>query len=321
MSPLAFLTAYVLDLILGDPECFPHPVRFMGRVIRRLEIWTRKIASSPRQLKILGSLITALVVIGSYYLTFFFISLGQKIHWAWGSFFSIYLAYTTLATRDLYWETKRVLEALKEGNLGKAREKLSLVVGRDTARLDEPEIIRALLETIAENINDGVIAPLFYLGIGGPPLAMSYKAVNTLDSMLGYKHEKFLHLGWASAKLDDLANFIPARISGLIIILSALFLGKPWREALKIMGRDHKNHDSPNSGWPEAALAGALGLQFGGINYYFGQPRRKPFIGEGKREFHLNHVAEAWKILFLSSFLMFIFLFFTLGAIKGLLFL
>lgn len=309
MSPLVFLSAYCLDLILGDPEHFPHPVRLMGRIISWLEIWARKVASRPRQLRILGLLITAIVVIGTYLGTSFALLLAFKIYWGMGLVFSVYLAYTTLATRDLYIETKRVFAALQREDLPQARQKLSLVVGRDTVHLDKPEIIRALLETIAENINDGVIAPLFYLSFGGPPLAMSYKAINTLDSMLGYKQEKFWHLGWAAAKLDDLVNFIPARISGLIIILAAAFLGKSWRDAYKVMWRDQRNHDSPNSGWPEAAMAGALGFQFGGINFYFGMPSRKPFIGEGKKEFHLTHIPEAWKILYLSSFLMFIFLF------------
>lgn len=314
------LLAYFLDLILGDPEWLPHPVRLLGKIISTLEKWARRAASTPQKLKILGLFLTALLVTGTYYLTFFSIILVSQIYWILGLFFSVYLAYTTIATKDLYLETKRVFKALQEGNLPQARQKLSLVVGRDTAHLDEPEIVRALLETIAENINDGISAPLFYLSIGGPPLAMGYKAINTLDSMWGYKHEKFLHLGWAAAKLDDLANFIPARISGLIIILSAAFLGKPWRKAYQIMGRDHKHHDSPNSGWPEAAMAGALDLQFGGVNYYFGQPSRKPFIGERKKEFHLNHVQEAWKVLYFSSFLMFIFLFSILCWTKGLLF-
>jgi len=321
LSPLVFLLAYCLDLILGDPEWLPHPIRLIGKVISRLEIWARKIGSPPRQLKLLGIFVAAIVVIETYLLTSLALILVSKIYGGGELVLAVYLAYTTLATKDLYIETKRVFEALREGNLSQARQKLSLVVGRDTAHLNEPEIIRALLETIAENINDGIIAPLFYLGLGGPSLGMTYKAINTLDSMLGYKHEKFLHLGWASAKLDDLANFIPARISGLIIILSAAFLGKPWREAYKIMWRDHKNHDSPNSGWPEAAMAGALGLRFGGVNYYFGEPSPKPFIGEGKKEYELNNVPEAWKILYLSSFLTFIFIFSVLCWIKGFLFL
>ncbi|MGB9697970.1 MAG: adenosylcobinamide-phosphate synthase CbiB [Thermodesulfobacteriota bacterium] len=314
---MVFLLAYCLDLILGDPEWLPHPVRLIGKVISQLETWARKIASKPRQLKILGVFMVALVVMGTYIFTSFALFLTAKIYWAWGLILAVYLAYTTLATKDLYIETRRVFEALQEGNLPQARQKLSLVVGRDTAHLNEPEIVRALLETIAENINDGVIAPLFYLGLGGPSLAMTYKAINTLDSMLGYKNEKFLHLGWASAKLDDWANFIPARISGIIIVLSAAFLGKPWREAYKIMGRDHKNHESPNSGWPESAMAGALGLQFGGVNYYFGKPSRKPFIGEQKRAYEINNVLEAWKILYLSSFFMFILLISILCWVKG----
>ncbi len=316
MSPLSFLLAYLLDLIWGDPEWLFHPVRLLGRIIAQLEIWASKVASSSSHLKIFGVLITAIVVWGTFLLCSFLLLLAQKINGAFGWVLSVYLAYTTLATKDLYVETKRVLKALQEGDLAQARQKLSLVVGRDTAHLKEPEIIRALLETIAENINDGVIAPLFYLALGGPPLAMTYKAINTLDSMLGYKHGKFLHLGWAAAKLDDWANFLPARISGLVIVLAAALLRKPWREAYKIMWRDHKNHDSPNSGWPEAALAGALGLRFGGVNFYFGQPKRRPFIGDSKKEWALNNVPEAWKILYLSSFLMFIFLFSILCWIK-----
>jgi adenosylcobinamide-phosphate synthase len=215
---------------------------------------------------------------------------------------SIFLAYTTLATRSLHVETKKVLQALEAGDLERARRELSLLVGRDTAHLDEPEILRALVETIAENISDGVIAPLFYLGLGGPAWAMTYKAINTLDSMVGYKNERYRHIGWASARLDDLANFFPARLAGLMIALSSFILGKSWRDSLTILGRDHGRHESPNSAWPEAAMAGALGVQLGGLNYYFGQPNQKPFIGDPKKNLERGDVREAWEILYLSSF-------------------
>jgi adenosylcobinamide-phosphate synthase len=201
-------------------------------------------------------------------------------------------------------ETRKVFRALEGGNLPRAREELAFLVGRDTAHLDEPEMLRALVETIAENTSDGVIAPLFYLGLGGPPLALTYKAVNTLDSMVGYKNEHYRNLGWASARLDDAANFIPARLSGLIIVLSSFLLRRPWRNSLGILWRDRRKHESPNSAWPEAAMAGALGVQLGGLNSYFGQPSRKPFIGDRKKEIDLTDVRESWKILYLSSFCM-----------------
>jgi adenosylcobinamide-phosphate synthase len=226
------------------------------------------------------------------------------LSWAAGLAGSIFLAYTTLATRNLHVETRKVLRALEGGDLTQARRELSFLVGRDTAHLNEPEILRALVETIAENISDGVIAPLFYLGLGGPAWAMTYKAINTLDSTVGYKNERFQHLGWASARLDDVANFLPARISGGIIVLSSLILGKGWKDSLKILGRDHANHQSPNSAWPEAAMAGALGVQLGGLNDYFGRPNLKPFIGDRKRNIERRDVREGWKILYLSSFFM-----------------
>jgi adenosylcobinamide-phosphate synthase len=178
------------------------------------------------------------------------------------------------------------------------------LVGRDTAHLDEPEILRALVETIAENLSDGVLAPLFYLGLGGPPWAMTYKAINTLDSMVGYKNERHRDIGWASAKLDDAANFIPARLSGFLIAFSALLLANSWRDSLRILWRDRRNHESPNSAWPEGAMAGALGVRLGGLNYYFGQPSVKPFIGDQKKDLELRDVEGAWKILYLSSFWM-----------------
>lgn len=235
-----------------------------------------------------------------------------SIRWAadWsrpaGLALSAFLAYTTLAARDLHVETRKVLRALEAKDLAGARRELSFLVGRDTAQLDEPEILRALVETIAENISDGVIAPFFYLGLGGPALAMTYKAVNTLDSMVGYKNERLRHIGWASAKLDDAANFLPARLSGLLIALAALVLGKSWRESLRVLRRDRRKHESPNSAWPEAAMAGALGLRLGGLNSYFGEPGRKPFIGDPRKTFDPGDVRAAWKILYLSSFLMLI---------------
>jgi len=304
MPPIALISAYLLDLAVGDPQRFPHPVRLMGRLIAWLEKIFRNLGSSPSWLKLSGVLLVLVVCGGAFLVTAFLIHWAGSFYWPAGLVLSVVLAYTTLATRDLQVETKKVLQALEAGDLTRARRELSFLVGRDTAHLDEPEILRALIETIAENISDGIMAPLFYLGLGGASWAMAYKGINTLDSMVGYKTERFRHIGWASAKLDDAANFIPARLSGLMIILSSFILGKSWRDSLGILLRDHGNHESPNSAWPEAAMAGALGTQLGGLNYYFGQPHQRPFIGDRKKNPERRDVREAWKISYLSSFWM-----------------
>ncbi len=304
MSPFVLISAYLLDLLLGDPQWFPHPVRFIGRLILWLENSFRRLGDSPRWLRVSGIFMVLIVCGSTFWVTCVLIHWTGHFFWAAGFACSIFFSYATLATRDLHVETRRVLQALEAGDFACARKELSFLVGRDTAHLDKPEILRALVETIAENISDGVIAPLFYLGLGGPPWAMTYKAINTLDSMVGYKNERYRNIGWASAKLDDAANFIPARLSGFIIVFSALLLRKPWRDALGILGRDRRKHESPNSAWPEAAMAGTLGVQLGGLNYYFGQRSQKPFIGGRKKELDPADVRQAWKILYLSSFCM-----------------
>jgi len=314
LTPITLISVYVLDLILGDPHWFPHPVRLIGRLILWLENFFRRPGASALWLKFSGIFLALIICASTFSVTFFL------IHWA-GNFSgyagvacSIFLGYTALATRDLHVETRKVLRALAGGNIPRAREELAFLVGRDTAHLDEPEILRALVETIAENTSDGVIAPLFYLGLGGPPLALTYKAINTLDSMVGYKNERYRNLGWASAKLDDAANFIPARLSGLLIVLSSFLLRKPRRNSLGILWRDRRKHESPNSAWPEAAMAGALGVQLGGLNYYSGQPSPKPFIGDRQKDIDLKDVRESWKILYLSSFCMLLFSLFLTWA-------
>ncbi len=304
MPALAFFSAYLLDLLLGDPQWFPHPVRLIGKMIAALEKLLRALGSSPRWLKFSGVLLAFSVCGATFLAAASLIRWAAHFHVFAGAALWILLAYTTLASRDLHVETRKVLRSLEAGDLARARRELSFLVGRDTANMDEPEIIRALLETIAENISDGIVAPFFYLGLGGSPWALAYKAVNTLDSMVGYRNEKYRHIGWASARLDDAANFIPARISGFLIVLSSLVLGKSWRSSLKILLRDRGKHESPNSAWPEAAMAGALGIQFGGLNYYFGLPHRKPLLGDGDKGLERGDVREAWKILYVSSFLM-----------------
>ncbi|MDA3833674.1 MAG: adenosylcobinamide-phosphate synthase CbiB, partial [Spirochaetales bacterium] len=221
-----------------------------------------------------------------------------------GVIITVLLASLTLATRSLYAESKIVLNALNRGNIEEARKNLSMIVGRDTENLDEKEILRAVIETVSENLSDGIVAPMFYLALGGLPLAMTYKAVNTLDSVVGYKDAKHMDIGCFSAKMDDVLNWIPARITGFIIVIASFILRFKWRDSWKIMRRDGQNHSSPNSGIPEAAVAGSLGIQVGGENRYFGEIVKKPTIGDKIKEIDKRDIKKAWVIMFSSSLLM-----------------
>ena len=211
------------------------------------------------------------------------------------------LIYTTLATKCLKDESVKIYKVLKTGDLEKSRIQLSYIVGRDTTNLNEKEIVRATVETVAENTVDGIIAPLFYGFIGGAPLAMAYKAVNTLDSTVGYKNDKYYYLGFASAKIDDIANYIPARLGVILLSLGSLFAGFNFKDALKIGIRDRKNHKSPNCAFSEGAVAGALGIQLGGTNVYFGKEVYKPTIGDKTREIEIEDIVRTNKIMYSSS--------------------
>jgi len=221
-----------------------------------------------------------------------------------GVIITVLLASLTLATKSLYNESKVVLNALNRGDIEEARKSLSMIVGRDTDSLDEKEICRAVIETVSENLSDGIIAPMFYLAIGGVPLAMAYKAINTLDSMVGYNNERYADIGWFSAKMDDIWNWIPARLTGFIIILAAFILRLNWMDSWRVMRRDGRNHSSPNSGIPEAAAAGAMNIQLGGKIQYFGKITNKPTIGDRIKETGRDDVKKAWIIMFFSSLLM-----------------
>lgn len=216
----------------------------------------------------------------------------------------IMLGYTSLACGDLFSHVRHILQRLKNKDMEGARKKLSLIVGRDTNDLSEEKIITATIESIAENTNDGIIAPLFYLVLGGPALALGYKAINTLDSMVGYKNERYRYFGWFSAKLDDAANFIPARITGILIAASSFLLGYGFRNSFRIMHRDGQKHLSPNSGIPEAAMAGALGVQLGGPSRYAGKLSAKPYIGEGRNAIQLSLINKARNLTFLAATIM-----------------
>ena len=279
-QPGIILGAVALDLMLGDPRRLPHPVIGIGRFITWAEKFLRRAVPDERLGGIILLIATVGVTTGSAWLV---LRGAYLLHPLAGYITMLLLSWTCLAARSLYDESKLVADALAAGDLTGARQFLSRIVGRDTDQLNEPEIWRALVETVAENTSDGVIAPLLCLMIGGPLLGLAYKAVNTLDSMVGYKNEKYLRFGWASARFDDLANWLPARITGLLMVLVAPLVRSSLPDAWRIMRRDGRNHASPNSGIPEAAAAGALGVRLGGTNLYFGKPVIKPTIGDPLR--------------------------------------
>ncbi|MBN2040596.1 MAG: cobalamin biosynthesis protein CobD [Spirochaetes bacterium] len=285
------LFGFVLDLIFGDPYTFPHPVRFIGKYIEILEEPLRKISS----LKIAGILLTVIVVITAYFVTLYFSAISIVLE--------IFIIYTIFSTRTLSNEAMNVYSCLKSGDLNSARIQISYLVSRDTDCMKEEDIIRATVETISENIVDGIISPLFYLFIGGAPLGMAYKAASTLDSMVGYKNETYIDFGWASARLDDVLNFIPARITAVLIPFAALFCGYDAKNSFRIALRDRHKHSSPNSAYSEAAVAGAIGCQLGGPASYFGQRVIKPYIGDRIREVNRGDIIRTIRIMYFTSFL------------------
>ncbi len=296
-----YFAAYILDLIFGDPEKFPHPVRFIGKLISFLE---KKLYNFNN--KTFWGGVTAVITIGTTaVISYFLARISQYIE--------IFFLYTTLAGKCLGDEGLRVYKILKAGDLEDAKKKLSYLVSRDTETMDNRQIIRSVLETFSENSVDGVISPMFFAFLGSffdikgvslaLPFAMGYKAVNTLDSMLGYKNERYINFGTVSAKIDDAANFIPARIAGLILIpAAAFFTGFDYKNSLKIFLRDRHNHASPNSAHGESAFAGALGVQFGGKTKYFGKLYDKPTIGDKLKEFDLEDIIKGRKLLYAASF-------------------
>jgi adenosylcobinamide-phosphate synthase len=285
------LYAFFLDLAIGDPRRLPHPVRIMGRGIGKMEKILRGCVRDGDE-KTAGMLLVVSIVISVIIITTL---IEKALLWPSEGIFKIigavtlvYLTSTTLALRELITSAQQVINAIREGALEKARADLSMIVGRDTESLSEEAALRATIETVAENLSDGFIAPLFYFVLGGLPLAMAYKAINTLDSMVGYKNDRYIRFGWASAKLDDAANFIPARMTGAMIIIAVFFLTlfknahNAFAAACRsytIMRCDGKNHTSPNSGVPEAAMAGALNVSLGGPSLYRGVLVQKPWIG------------------------------------------
>jgi len=294
------ICAWLLDAVLGDPESLPHPVRWIGRFVKNTEGCARSWFEDKKAAGVfIGILVTGTV----YVCTFVFIKVLAGISTLLGTAASIIIIYYCLSTRCLADEAGMILQKLRQGDLKGARHRLSRIVGRDTEKLEEPEIVRATIETVSENTVDGILSPLFYAVIGGAPLALAYKAVNTLDSMIGYKNEQYREVGWFSAWFDDIANFIPARLSLIIIPIAVIFYDiKRALTALRIGIRDGHRSPSPNAGNPEACFAGALGIQLGGLSSYAGVASNKLLLGDAERKIEPDDIQRAIKVLWLTSF-------------------
>lgn len=278
---VALVLALLLDALIGDPSWMPHPVRWIGRLIGFLDkrLNARQAPIWKWRARLFG-VFTALTVVGLVYAATATALSIAAFYSQWLLFLvTVYVVCTGLAIRSLSDEAMSVIVAINAQDFALARERLKRIVGRDTQDLDEKGMLRAIIETVSENASDGVAAPLFYFAIGGAPLMLAYKAINTLDSMLGYKSEGYLYFGWASARMDDIANWIPARLTAAIMVVASLILGLDWRKSFRIWMRDGATHQSPNSGRPEAAASGALGVKLGGPSSYNGVKSEKPVIG------------------------------------------
>lgn len=287
--------AVALDLALGDPRWNWHPVRLIGRSAAWTEGVTRRMLPSPGA----AGCATVIVTIGSAVIVTLALVGGSHAIWPWlGDAVSIIMLYTTFSARDLAGHAMKVYWALAGGDMEGARKSVGMLVGRDTHELDEAGVARAATESVAENTVDGVTAPLFFAVLAGPAGAMAYKAVNTMDSMFGHRNERYEKFGWAPARLDDAANYIPARITAVVIFLCAGFLGMNAARSISTVARDGHRHRSPNSGAPEAAFAGALGVRLGGVSHYRGQETRLPHIGEAVEPLEKKHVRSAVRLMY-----------------------
>ena len=309
---LQICLAVLLDLFFGDPRKVPHPVQIIGAAALRFEkIFRRRFRHEKRA----GAFTWFLTICLTGAVVLFMLWGSLLLHPAAFAAVSAVILYTTVAARGLSRHCMDVYRALSRGDLAEARKKLSLIVSRDTSELDEAAVIRSTVESLAENLSDGVIAPIFYAVLGGPAAAMIYKAMSTMDSMFGYTTPEYIEFGYVSAKADDAANYLPARLTVLILAAAAVFTGEDGRRALTVVRKDAKKHASPNSGFPEAAMAGSLGLRFGGTYSYFGKSETKPVIGEDLRPVDVSLILRARRMLWVSLVL---FLAVSLGARFGL---
>ena len=326
---IAFFAGFLLDLLLGDPYWLPHPIRLIGSLIAKLEKCllkqeqnekteqnekieqsekteqSKKTKQNEKKELRNGRLLVVIVLLTTFVVVSALLFFLYKIHRYAGMVIETIMTYQILATKCLKVESMKVYNCLKNHSLEEARKAVSMIVGRDTQCLDEAGVARAAIETVAENTSDGVIAPMLYTALGGPVLGFLYKAVNTMDSMLGYKNDKYLYFGRAAAKLDDFVNFIPARFSAYLMIAAAFIGGKEFdgKQAYRIYKRDNRKHASPNSAQTESVCAGALGIQLAGDASYFGKVVKKPYIGEALRKVEYEDIRRVNRLMYLTAWI------------------
>ena len=304
ISLVALVMGYILDLIFGDPYWMPHPVRFIGNLISILEKVIRRFMPKTKRGEYIGGIIlTVMVVSISMVIPLVIILMAKSINTYLALTVETFMCYQILATKSLKVESMKVYDELAKNDLPSARKAVSMIVGRDTKDLTFSGVAKAAVETVAENTSDGIIAPMIFIAIGGAPMGFFYKAINTMDSMVGYKNERYINFGRFAAKLDDVVNYLPARISAYEMILSSFFLRYDYKNAFKIYKRDRYNHASPNSAQTESVCAGALDVQLAGNAYYFGKLYEKPTIGDDIREINYDDIKKANRLLYCTSFI------------------
>ena len=311
---LTGIIAFLIDTIIGDPRTQYHPVVLMGKLIALLEHCFYRADDSDNKKFVMGIILVIITLLISYEVAAAIMMLSYKIPFSWGSAAvgGLLLSFT-ISPNSLAKAGKGIYALLIMGELTEAREKVGWIVGRDTKDLDDAEIARATIETIAENTVDGIIAPLFFFVLGGVPLAVLYRAANTMDSMIGYKNEKYLYFGRGAAKLDDVLNYIPARITAMLFLFSALILGFDYRNAYRIMQRDAAKHPSPNGGYAEATMAGALHIRLGGMNSYFGRKSFRAYMGDAMVLIVPQHIMAAIRMMYTATVLFIIVLYTMFG--------
>ena len=303
-SMITAVVAFLIDALIGDPRSKFHPVVLIGNSISTLEKFLRRDFDSPTLKVFKGGVLVIVVVYSSLLIGFGIEFLTEKIPSLAAQIFiqALVLSFM-ISPRTLGDAAREIYFLLERENLVLARERVGWIVGRDTQNLNEAEIARATIETVAENTVDGIISPLFYFAVGGLPLAIVYRAINTMDSMLGYKNEKYFYFGRVAARLDDVANFIPARLTGILFICAAMILKLDYKNAFKMMKRDASKHPSPNGGWAEATVAGALNIRLGGMNYYFGEPHFRAYMGEPHENLEAVHILGAIRMMYTATIL------------------
>ena len=304
----SMLAGFLMDLLLGDPYWLPHPIRLIGNWISFLEkrllgSKTEEKHTTPEQEQRRGMLLVLAVLSSTVFVTAVLLLGAYRLHPYLGAVIESIMTYQILATKCLKVESMKVYQELKKGDIAASRKAVSMIVGRDTEYLDETGVAKAAIETVAENTSDGVIAPMIFTAIGGPILGFFYKAVNTMDSMVGYKNEKYQYFGSAAAKFDDVVNYIPARLSAWLMILASAITHMDWKNAKKVFLRDRYNHKSPNSAQTESVMAGALDVQLAGDAWYFGKLCKKPTIGDAIREIEPEDIRRSHTLLYMTAVL------------------